>query len=473
MYCPQCNQPVSEAYRFCPECGSQVVAAPAGPVPSDVHETAGPVTVTDAPEEKLAAAAAASECPIALEVMRSGSLRTGDRGLLQVRLTNRDPKHELFVELDVTSSLKLMEPSFFELELDPGESVRNHQPFSIVQTGQHRFTFKVAVANGKRERFEGQTQNNEGRFNVGNEMGLNLNLGKDQASGPAQEFIPVPLARPGRVRTRQLKRVFKGFEHVDPYKTSRMCLHFHTAPGVTRTYCILAQQRASVGKQRGRDIVLRTLPPSPENNQLTQRISREHAHIEFDAIGAVWHNAPRCSNGTIIDEVPLQGGESALLRQGSVIRVAEALTLTCGSYYNDPVDNEPGYARFCEDLGAEPGTEPLGNARAVRLVRNDELAETEQYLLIQRGVSIGSGPTCPIHLNDPTVGPIHAHVVHLAGSFWLEAAQTLNPTLVEGNELPRHRLVPLKPNSVFQLGNVVVTATAWQQYYLDVMPAQG
>jgi predicted component of type VI protein secretion system len=104
----------------------------------------------------------------------------------------------------------------------------------------------------------------------------------------------------------------------------------------------------------------------------------------------------------------------------------------------------------------------------VRLSRLDALAGYEHYVLFGRAVLVGSDAACAVRIDHPSVAPVHAQVLHLGGSFWLEPLQHTRPTLCDGRPAPLDQLAPLRPASTIQLGDVHLAVLALQQYYVDV-----
>ena len=112
-----------------------------------------------------------------------------------------------------------------------------------------------------------------------------------------------------------------------------------------------------------------------------------------------------------------------------------------------------------------------GTIHALRLVRQDSLAGREEYVLFDRGVVLGSDPGCAVPLPHASVAPAHAHLLWLAGSFWVEPAGPERSVVIDGKALPAGRVAPLAPGQTLQLGEVRLFVTAFRQYGLDPVPA--
>lgn len=264
------------------------------------------------------------------------------------------------------------------------------------------------------------------------------------------------------------KRVFGGIDFDRP-PLSKLCLTIPDGGG-NRNVCLLTERQVSIGRKRDNDIVLRLWPRNSQNDHLTSLISSRHAHLAFTESGVVWKNL-NCGNGTRIAGAHTQAGSDCLLQQASQIWPADALSLGCELFRVDPTDSDSAYELFEKRLVGISSAPPVGSFRAVRLTRNDSLRGKEEYVVFQRAVSIGSGPSCAIRIDHPTVRPIHGHIMLLGASLWLEAASKRYPTRVDGEAVSLGQLVPLYPNLTVQVGEVELQVTSFHQIHLDVSSA--
>jgi len=215
--------------------------------------------------------------------------------------------------------------------------------------------------------------------------------------------------------------------------------------------------------------VLRALPPSPENLDATERISRKHAKICFEAGGIVWKNL-QCSGGTAINDRMLGPDGASLLSQNLGIEVADAVALRCDLFLGNGDENREVYRRFERSLNAVPTSANSSRPRAVRLRRLDALANYEEYLLFQGAISIGRDPACELSIADTSLSHIHARIHILADGLWLEPCQVRKPTLANGRQVPLDCLLPLVPPLVMQLGELEISVAPLQQAFLDFSP---
>lgn len=96
---------------------------------------------------------------------------------------------------------------------------------------------------------------------------------------------------------------------------------------------------------------------------------------------------------------------------------------------------------------------PDGAGSAIRLVFG-ETELTRAYL----GLVVGRHPVlCDRRIDDPSVSRRHLRVGMAEGRPYVEDLNSLNGTLVDGEEIPRFEPVPLEPDQVLTLGHVDLT----------------
>jgi predicted component of type VI protein secretion system len=93
-----------------------------------------------------------------------------------------------------------------------------------------------------------------------------------------------------------------------------------------------------------------------------------------------------------------------------------------------------------------------GAGRPIRLVLGDtELSET--YL----GLVVGRHPAlCDRVIDDPSVSGRHMRIGMAAGRAYVEDLNSLNGTLLDGEEVPRFQPVPVAAGQELTLGRVVL-----------------
>lgn len=459
--CPSCQSQVRPEDDFCGSCGNKLAKA--------------------ASESSGSAAQPVTNLPIRLEVKLGRQFKLGTHGNLDFRVVNQTRNDIPNVELGIESRLTLHEGTEFSFDVPAGQDVPHFVTFIAAYEGQHYFSFRFEV--NRSDVFVGRfpievlsdssntqiinftdARRIEGRVVVGTE-GTKLSLApRVEKPIATDEFVEVLLRRPPKITTSHGKRPLAGFEHAR-YQSERLSLHVRRNKELV-SICLLAKESSVMGRQRhGADIVTRVYLPGGEICNDNERVSRIHAAVTFTNDGATFQD--KSKYGSQLGNRRLSLGECCLLPQRTEICLADVFRLTCELFYGDGVEILASYRRFADRHIGMAVAEPVGRLRAVRLKRLDELADTEEYVMFQHVVTIGSGPLCEVQLDDDSVCPQHAQIVWLGDSMWIEPLQTIRPTLVDGQVIPRNRLVPLRPNLHLQFGDVEVSVSDFRQRYLD------
>jgi hypothetical protein len=88
---------------------------------------------------------------------------------------------------------------------------------------------------------------------------------------------------------------------------------------------ILAAQTVTMGKHRDCDVVCRAFP-SPEQDQITHGVSRQHARLIVSG-GKLLVEDMRSLNGTFVDDRRLALGSQVALTDGQLVRLGPVLTI--------------------------------------------------------------------------------------------------------------------------------------------------
>jgi len=235
-------------------------------------------------------------------------------------------------------------------------------------------------------------------------------------------------------------------------------------PESVRNVCLLAKGEVTLGKQRDSDIVLRVMPPSLENDQRSEQISRHHATIVLSREGATWTNL-NCANGTAVGSRWLDARQSAELRDGDVVRPAGVVSLVCDVYPETRIDGS-SYQAVLNEAGLPAATSGK-RFPALRLRRTDSLAGLEQHVMFSQAVALGRNPHCPILIPDTKIDDDEALLLWLGGVFWIEATRKESALRHEGKLVPQGALFPLQPGVKFEVGGTRVEAAEYGHYYLD------
>ncbi len=256
-----------------------------------------------------------------------------------------------------------------------------------------------------------------------------------------------------------------GTDAHNPFEADRLSLQITSGPQV-RNVCLLARRKVHLGKHRHNDIVLRVLPPSNENDLLSNQLSRHHAALSIENGTVIWQNL-NCQNGTLVEGQLIDAEVELSLHHGEAICPAGVVSMACDIYVDDILPDPSPYQRFAERIGLPATIEPAGTIGAVRLRRTDNLSGLEQYIVFARAIYIGRDATCPVLLSDSSVASKHALIINLGGALWLEPVQREVPTLINGNHLRLGQITALRPGTTIQLGEAKVSVGVYKQYYID------
>jgi hypothetical protein len=513
MNCPQCQAEVAAAHAFCMACGTRIAPDPSSensqPAPdaavrssSSTERLPGGGTSFVGAGSSLVGAStsilgsstnllgSAVDGPL-LEIRDPGRLQVGmrvtltgrvrwelgagARGCLQIESTDAKRPESYNIPgtgwHPCTCELHLKQPGSCELSF---RMETDDQPAYV-----GRLIFPVDAANEAAPIIQiHNQQSNDARIAVGQEANINVHVAgrSDRSWTDEPRYVLVELARVGSASA---SRVVGGTKraHDDDRApeiiVTKLSLRIRKGANV-RNICLLGGTSLKLGKKReGNDVVLRLIPPDePEHARQWGRISREHGEILFTSTGAEWRNG-ECSNGTLVDGKSLGSRQAVPLRNVQSVNPAGVLELRCTLIHEAPaLAATDAYARFEKSLGALPVShQPVGPLAAVRVNRVNNIEGLEEYLLVQRGCTIGSDVGNGIVLAEPSVSVRHALLLFNRHGFWLEPIQKQRPTLWDGEQIPAHRLVRLVPGmSPLHLGDVEIGVSTYQQWFVDVEP---
>ncbi len=239
------------------------------------------------------------------------------------------------------------------------------------------------------------------------------------------------------------------------------------SPSGERNLCLMAGTRFRLGKDRSNHIVMRAYPRSVANDELSRRISGQHAQIFFEGGEVIWKNAD-CANGSVVAGSLLGPQEVCTLQNGAAVRPAAGPTLLVDLYHQNAFDPTGDYSAF----GIDPvGTEGDANlpkmVSAARLRRTDDLAGFEQYILFPRSIMIGRDLNSPVLISHASVLEQHARLLLLQGGLWIEPASEQASVIVNERSLSLHELAAVTAGASVRCGDVDIKVTPRFQYGLN------
>ena len=241
----------------------------------------------------------------------------------------------------------------------------------------------------------------------------------------------------------------------------------------TTNVLLVAKPCVTLGKNRRNDIVTRLGPRSPENDALSNRMSRDHCRIELRQ-GSLLVLDDGTVNGTTLDGQKadaggrLIGDQTSELVLGDVLRlcvryIGGRLAPPCGDY-NDAMGEPPGETW---ELADPAGPTALLLERTGNLDVDDENG-SESYCLIYRVVTIGSAEDCVIHIRDKKLEPLHAALVYWGGRFFLENLSTQADVAVNDRILSGRELIPLTIGDRIRIARLEMEFVQRSQLFVDI-----
>jgi hypothetical protein len=232
---------------------------------------------------------------------------------------------------------------------------------------------------------------------------------------------------------------------------------------------LLAKRIATFGRNTQNDVVVRYLPRSESNDNLSRDISRNHMVLEISAQGLLIHD--KSGKGIAVNFDVVEGTHTLTADD-----VDDELDLCFGT---NPLGNRFEFEMQLfggernphdqlnllrtDDLFAEDSGQRFDRAgrlagtcqiNAVRLRRTSNLKE-EEYVLIYRHAFIGSSPTeSAVALSDYTLKPRHARIIYLSNIFWLENLAKHGAVQVDDRPIALREMVPLEPGMKIQIGEI-------------------
>ena len=234
------------------------------------------------------------------------------------------------------------------------------------------------------------------------------------------------------------------------FKTDSASLILPQDTGHAR-YLLLSKMSVSFGRRSDSDIILRVLPSSEENDFVSQQISKRHFEIKISEDGIFLTDAGS-TGGTFLDgtlvtgRVPLNKEKSAEIGVANALRLRITALTSRAAFCFDAFDYSAVTGRSRGELLTLAQKLSIDSLRIERLGNLEE----EKYLILLRQALIGSGLDNPIII--PGAEKEHAKILYLGKQYYLENLVEPELTSIEGNAIPRQRLVPLVKGMTVVLG---------------------
>ncbi len=316
-------------------------------------------------------------------------------------------------------------------------------------------------------------------INVDNSDGVadlsNLRFDGLRAPAPVDEWVPVPLSFDA-VLTDVLRQSEAGPAsgvtanpspvEVVPEPERRFDLVFEGA-GFDRQFRLHLVSELRIGRDgRANDVIVRYLPRSPENDQISLSVGREHALLRRDGERFVLAEGARSAkNGTVVRGTSLDGSNSLALEDRDELVLSGAIRYRFREYRDlaglaavarrrreGDVGDSIGFREFVHTVKAREGDRaPL---LAARLRREDAGSDGIDHVVVVRRVVIGSRDGCPIHIQAESVAERHAQLVVDGSRFLIEDMNSVAGTWVNGSRLAARARYAVRDETSVRFGDV-------------------
>jgi len=244
-------------------------------------------------------------------------------------------------------------------------------------------------------------------------------------------------------------------------------------------YLILAERQSTWGRSRDCDVVLRFLPRNEDNDSKSRNLSRKHYAITLSHEGIVLRDM-QSQTGLEVDYEPVPGERLLTTREADdvlKINVGTEVEVETPLQLSLQISSMEGNRKLLDGrVGTDDVYYQCLNERVDRMwsiaeeagidgcrIRRLNNLNEENYLLCYRQLLIGSGSACLVRIQEPGIAPIHARILYIGNSFWLENLDAPETLIVNQHQLPPYHLVPLHNGMRLKIGETSMTWSAWEQ----------
>lgn len=239
---------------------------------------------------------------------------------------------------------------------------------------------------------------------------------------------------------------------------------------------IETRKEITLGRSRNADITLRAMPRSPENDNISRRISRIHAKMTMS--DSDFRILRESTKSLIVNSKELEGdrhfeitADTARPREKITIQFdsSHALDLSATPYFDKSTKNSIR-TRFIESQRssiAELNSQSASD-RSLNFIHIKRLCNVinEEYFLLNGTIPIGSDFTeCGIILEN--VPSIAAEIFQHQGTFYLCSIDADAPIQVSGINVGPSQVIPLVYDDVIQIGEHKMLFKHFQQLSME------
>ncbi len=316
-------------------------------------------------------------------------------------------------------------------------------------------------------------------INVDNTDGVadlsNLRFDGLRASAPVDEWVPVPLSFDADLTDELRQRESSASAGLAanpspveavPEPERRFDLIFEGA-GFDRQFRLHLVSELRIGRDgRANDVIVRYLPRSPDNDQISLSVGREHAILRREGERfRLAEGARSAKNGTEVRGQPLDGGGSITLEDGDELVLSGAIRYRYREYRDlaglaevarrrreGDVGDSIGFRDFLHTVKAREGDRaPL---LAARLRRSDAGSDGIDHVVVVRRVVIGSRDGCPIRIQAESVAERHAQLLVEGSRLLIEDMNSVAGTWVNGSRLAARARHAVRSETTVRFGDV-------------------
>jgi hypothetical protein len=296
----------------------------------------------------------------------------------------------------------------------------------------------------------------------------------DEADDPADDGITQAYALLVASKD-EVNQLWQSTEITERVHLQKACLSLPDGGNVI----LLSQHRIGFGRSRDRDIVVRFLPRSADNDAKSRNLSRLHCVATILEEGIEFQD--KSSSGIELNLEPVR--ESFMLKPDAFHTETE---LALGAMLSSkqlklqlvPFVSEQHSAVYRKERGRLTSFANASHLRwgklwsvadqlkldAIRIERENNLKE-ERYVIICQQARIGSSDSkCAIVVQGlPTIA---ARLLYINRSFWLNKVAGDWEVSVDGHSLASNEMVPLFPDHEIDIDGIKMTFGAHAQLHL-------
>ncbi len=192
-----------------------------------------------------------------------------------------------------------------------------------------------------------------------------------------------------------------------------------------------------------------------------KRGTRSEPHVSLRLTDAGPEITDRSERGTYVDGDLIDRGTATALGRMCKVSLARVLDVEMRTFAVGEEFDHEDYLVLARGGVFEEGIR--SRVAAVRIKRLSNFPQ-ESYLVIYAGASLGSSPDAGVPLESSGLAPRHLLVLHLGDRFYVEnVSGNASGTRLNGVELERDRIEPIRPGDNIEMGSVSVDVGEYEQ----------